>query len=99
MHEIIGTILLVSESSKNSKTEHCVMLIVQAGNFMLTLTIEQEHVNDLLHEFDIQDPMEMAGKKAIIDLNSGFISRARGVPFAMKDSICVTCKISLPTNP
>lgn len=89
-----GIILLVSEKSK--ETEHCVELVARVGKFMLKLLIEEENVKDLLREFRVQTPMEVAGREIIIDLETGFLSRKRGVKFKTEDSIYVTSKISFP---
>ncbi len=87
-------ILFLIEEKTNSKRK--VILIARSCALTLELIVKEKYFEDLKKEFKVNQIADIAGKKVLLELETGFIYRKRNSYMKYRKSIPVPCKISIP---
>ena len=91
-------ILLVVEN-KNTKSRNLVLMVC-GGRLSIKLKIKEKDINDLLYEFRVTTPGDLAGNKAIIDIDGEYIfkkpSKSSLLEFSKEKRILIPFRASLP---
>ncbi len=86
-------ILFVLDREIKHKRE--AVLIVRRKGSNLKLVVKQEYIPDLFSEFKIKKIHELAGKEAVLDLDTQLIYRKQRRLSVNKMHTPVTCEISI----
>lgn len=77
-------------SQRGQTPEREAILIVGKGYSRLKLKIQEMYIKDLFNEFNVNNVYQLVGKKAVLDLDTGWIYR--------KQNFMSICRRSTPAT-